>query len=332
MTDAPLKVIFKGLPDERITVEHYLQNFADSRPVPIEKHTHDYCELVYVRNGICEHTYKDSKMTLMSNDVLLVMPNQAHEFVFSEHIDIYNCQFYLEELSGIYIDIVNNLNFPNLRTAANDSTGAERIRFTPEVVVFPPLQPTEQAAGQAASQSTGDHFAPLNMQGIIHTSYAQARQLESLFEKIMAEQADRLLRYQDVVKNILGEALIIIERIMADQFMSHEHIPKKHQAIIENVLRYLDANFSNQLNFNDIAAAQDLSPNYFRKIFKTYTGTSPVDHLNRIRVLKALDLLRDHRNFSSSDVAEQVGIFDANYFTRLFKKYIGYPPSHFRQV
>jgi YesN/AraC family two-component response regulator len=47
-------------------------------------------------------------------------------------------------------------------------------------------------------------------------------------------------------------------------------------------------------------------------------------------VLKAFELLRDY-NCSISDVAAHVGIYDANYFTRLFKKFIGYPPSHFAQ-
>jgi YesN/AraC family two-component response regulator len=170
------------------------------------------------------------------------------------------------------------------------------------------------------------------MQGIIHLSYSQARYLESLFEKIIAEQTNRWLRYQQMVANCLEEALINLERIMADQFRYDDDIPRKHKAIIENVLKYIDANFQNPLNFNDIAAAQNLSPNYFRKIFKTYTGTSPVDHLNRIRVLKALELLREHKTLTSSEVAGQVGIYDANYFTRLSKKYTGFPPSHFSRA
>lgn len=309
--------LFKGLPDERITVEHYLQDCADRKPVHIEKHTHDFCELVYVKNGICEHTYKGIKLTLMSDDVLLVMPHQAHEFVFSEHIDIFNCQFYLDELHGIFVDIVNKLNFPNLRTQTSASNR------------FVPVAPLPGSAGFARNEAQMLSYAPLNMQGILHLSYSQAKFLEGLFEKIQNEQRDHLLRYQEVVKNCLEEALIVLERIMTDQFKSDAEIPGKHKDIIESVLRYLDDHFQQPLNFSDIASKQDLSPNYFRKIFKTYTGTSPVDHLNRIRVLKALDLLREHQSITSSDVAEQVGIYDANYFTRVFKKYIGYPPSHF---
>jgi AraC-like DNA-binding protein len=245
------------------------------------------------------------------------MPNQAHEFIFSESIDIYNCQFYLDELQGVFIDIVNSLSFPNLRSTAFEFSNPDTLLTLPMTIPVP------------ADQPETSRYAPLNMQGIIHTSYTQALYLEGLFEKIITEQTDRLLRYSYVVKNCLEEVLIVIERIMASQFQYDQDIPQKHKTIIENVLAYVDTHYQEPLNFSDIAAAQNLSPNYFRKIFKTYTGTSPVDHLNRIRVLKALELLRDHKRLSSSGAAEQVGILDANYFTRLFKKYIGFPPSHF---
>lgn len=317
MGDPLQNFLFKGLPDDKITVEHYIQQFQDSNPVLIEKHQHDFCELVFVKNGLCEHWYKDTKATLMSGDVLLVMPGQVHDFVFSEQIDLYNCQFYLDELQGDFIDIVNNLSFPNLQTSAMEFSGSDSSVNQRGVLPGPSVMPEI------------NRFAPLNMQGIIHLSYAQAQYLEGLMEKIIREQSGRLIRYQAMLKNYLEESLIVILRIMADQFNFADDIPKKHKVIIENVLVYLDENFQNTLNFNDIASAQNLSTNYFRKIFKTYTGTTPVEHLNRLRVLKALDLLREHRALTSSDVAEQVGIYDANYFTRLFKKYLGFPPSHF---
>lgn len=317
MNDLPNKFLFKGLPDERITVEHYRQSFSTTKPYAVEKHAHDFFELIYVKNGLCEHTFRNTRVTLMSNDVLLVVPEQVHEFTFSEQIDIFNCQFYADELQGIFLDIVNNLSFPKLQSSAYENSSLDGDELT--------LQFIEHRTDPFEAR----HYAPLNMQGIIHLSYSQALYLESIFEKIITEQANRASRYAHLVRNCLEEALIIIERIMMDQFNCDEEIPQKHKVIVKNVLNYIDANYQNHLNFNDIASAQELSPNYFRKIFKSYTGTSPVDHLNRIRVLKALELLRDHRNLSSGDVAEQVGIYDTNYFTRLFKKYIGYPPSHF---
>ena len=214
--------------------------------------------------------------------------------------------------------VTNHLSFPQLRSSAYEFSAAEAGHL--------PDQSTEIVERKAKT----NRFSPLNMQGIIHLSSSQAFYLENLFEKIIAEQANRFLHYEYLIKNCLNEVLIILERIRTDQFKYDNDIPLKHKEIVKQVLSYIDANYRNQLNFNDLASAQELSPNYFRKIFKAYTGTSPVDHLNRIRVLKALELLREQKNLSIGDVAEQVGIYDANYFSRFFKKHIGFSPSHFR--
>ncbi|GEM_PF-2192055 len=315
ISNSPNKFNFKGSLDERIAVEHFTQSINYSETVRVEKHVHDFCELVFLKSGLCEHTFKGITATLMSNDVLLVMPDQVHEYLFSEKIEIYNCQFFLDELHGVFLDIVNKLSLPNLRSSANEHANVNSAEI-PQFL--------------ASEQPPTLRFAPLNLQGIIHTSFSQASYLESLFKKIMTEQLNRPMRYMYVVKNSFEEVLIVLERIMTNQFKYDNEIPQKHKAIIEDVLQYIDTNYQNYLDFNQIASAQNLSPNYFRKIFSNYTGTSPITHLNRVRVLKAFELLRDY-NCSISDVAAHVGIYDANYFTRLFKKFIGYPPSHFAQ-
>lgn len=66
-------------------------------------------------------------------------------------------------------------------------------------------------------------------------------------------------------------------------------------------------------------------------IFKSHTGLSPLEYLNRVRILRALELLQTTHH-SIADIAEQVGIHDPNYFTRIFKKLIGYPPSYFKSI
>ena len=80
-----------------------------------------------------------------------------------------------------------------------------------------------------------------------------------------------------------------------------------------------------------IAKKQGISISYFRMIFKRHTGLSPIEYMNRVRMLQALQLLQTTQN-SITDIAEQVGIHDPNYFTRIFKKLLGYPPSYFKAI
>lgn len=48
-------------------------------------------------------------------------------------------------------------------------------------------------------------------------------------------------------------------------------------------------------------------------------------------MLRALELLQT-TELSVSEIAVQVGIYDANYFSRLFKKVTGYPPRYFKAI
>jgi hypothetical protein len=111
MEEKPQKGLFKGLPDDRITIEHYIRHFQDARPC-----ADPGTPARFLRTGFCQEWFLrtslyGTKTTLMSNDVLLVMPGQTHEFVLSEQIDIYNCQFYLDELSAVYCDISKSFEF-----------------------------------------------------------------------------------------------------------------------------------------------------------------------------------------------------------------------------
>ena len=57
---------------------------------------------------------------------------------------------------------------------------------------------------------------------------------------------------------------------------------------------------------------------------------TPVEYLNRIRIIKSLEYL-ERNQCNIADAAASVGIYDANYYTRLFKKILGYSPKYFKK-
>jgi len=69
-----------------------------------------------------------------------------------------------------------------------------------------------------------------------------------------------------------------------------------------------------------------LSPVYISKIFKEETGESPINHLIRIRLTKAQEMLNTG-DVPIKVIARNVGYEDAYYFSKLYKKYYGIPPS-----
>ena len=65
-------------------------------------------------------------------------------------------------------------------------------------------------------------------------------------------------------------------------------------------------------------------------LFKQETGTTLIDYINTQRVNRAAQLL-EQNNHSIAAVAEEVGILDVNYFTKIFKKTLGVTPTRYRR-
>ena len=74
-----------------------------------------------------------------------------------------------------------------------------------------------------------------------------------------------------------------------------------------------------------------LSSSYFRVLFKDVTGLPPVEYLNRLRIVKSLQYLQAD-DLSIANAAARVGIYDPNYYSRLFKKVMGVPPRYFKNI
>lgn len=80
------------------------------------------------------------------------------------------------------------------------------------------------------------------------------------------------------------------------------------------------------ISLDKISKNMYLSPVYISKIFKEETGESPINHLIKIRLSKAEELIKENK-MPIKAVAKSVGYNDAYHFSKLFKKYYGIPPS-----
>ena len=62
-----------------------------------------------------------------------------------------------------------------------------------------------------------------------------------------------------------------------------------------------------KIDFSSLAEQSFMSPSYFRSIFKDVTGLTPVDYLNRMRIVKSLEYLELDKS-TIADAAARVGI------------------------
>lgn len=73
-----------------------------------------------------------------------------------------------------------------------------------------------------------------------------------------------------------------------------------------------------------------ISPSYLNKLVRTQTRHSAMDWVEIARVNWAKNLLRSS-SLSVTEISKAVGIDDASYFTRFFRKVTGLTPSEFRK-
>jgi AraC-like DNA-binding protein len=78
-----------------------------------------------------------------------------------------------------------------------------------------------------------------------------------------------------------------------------------------------------------IADRVQLSKYHFSRMFKKHTGFAPMEYITKVRIEKAITLLRT-TNYSIEEIAEQVGYASSSYFIKVFRSWVGFSPGEFR--
>lgn len=97
-------------------------------------------------------------------------------------------------------------------------------------------------------------------------------------------------------------------------------------------LQYIENNYHLQsLDNASLAEVCRISEVYFRKIFVKEMGISPKQYIINLRLQRAKQMLCEG-GLSTTKISEACGFASPYHFSRLFKKYIGMPPSVYRSA
>ena len=102
-----------------------------------------------------------------------------------------------------------------------------------------------------------------------------------------------------------------------------------YSGLIREAILYIRLNLCGDLSTKDIAAHLNVTPNHLSGRFHTEVGMTISDHIRTQRMEMAADLLRT-TNLSVQEIAGTVGIDDAGYFSRQFRRSYGIPPMQYR--
>lgn len=179
-----------------------------------------------------------------------------------------------------------------------------------------------------------DHLLLKNGGFILHTDTELRQNLSKHCFAMLAEnEADQIGKYF-MLKAHLIQFILLILREEAGPRPARDgcHFDTHYKSYAVNqIVDYLDAHYNEKISLDRIAQNMYLSPVYVSKIFKEETGESPINYLIKIRLEKAKDMLTSPNPESIKKIANDVGYEDAYHFSKLFKKYYGVSPLHYKK-
>lgn len=141
------------------------------------------------------------------------------------------------------------------------------------------------------------------------------------------EEIDRAygIEYQTAVKKL---EIFILETV--SQKLTEEHQVRSKGA--ENyafAVKIMERNINKNLSVMDIARMCNMSEVGLKKTFSKYSGMGVMAYFNRLKITNATDMIKG--GMSIREVALTLGFSNQNYFSTVFKRITGNPPSYYRK-
>lgn len=164
----------------------------------------------------------------------------------------------------------------------------------------------------------------------IHVHKKSARNdIIKLFENTRLKiGTDKSEYFKSISALRLVEILVKLYRIFASQELNvHDEEGKN---LIQNIIRYLENNLEKNITSSDLEENFGYNFDYLNRKFKYATQKTIFSYLKEVRITNATRLLK-RGTIPISDIANRCGFCDVYYFSRVYKKETGFPPSKIKR-
>ena len=145
------------------------------------------------------------------------------------------------------------------------------------------------------------------------------REIESIFSS--CEKRNQI-NFNDILY-VKGAVLQLISVLNEMIYPFGERATNKYARYFDGIVKakaYLDRNFGTKITLSTVAGQVNLSPNFFRIVFKELVGVSPHEYLLNVRINKAKNYL-ENTDFPINQIADFCGFETQAYMNYIFKKY-----------
>jgi AraC family transcriptional regulator len=117
------------------------------------------------------------------------------------------------------------------------------------------------------------------------------------------------------------------------RYNAFDHAPRLRLAglssqMIGHIVAYIEDNLHRRISLTELAAIADVSRFHFARLFRSSTGLSPIAYVERSRLSRAQELLKQGQ-LPLAELALTVGFSDQSEFTRRFRRHFGITPAAF---
>lgn len=211
-----------------------------------------------------------------------------------------------------------------------------------QAVIHPPMEfhrlSTENNSPEIAIFSFSSSLMP-EVKNSVYSLNSENLQLilkiceNSMLVSHFSEKSEfvEILSGEEMRANIMLLQLEILVLSILENF----EVPKLSRIKTQTAKNYtrianiLEENVDKNLSIDDIAVLCSMSSSNVKKTFSMYSGGGVIEYFNTLKIKKAMLLLSE--GYSIEDTAYRLGFSDRNYFSTVFKKISGYPPSHYKK-
>ena len=113
------------------------------------------------------------------------------------------------------------------------------------------------------------------------------------------------------------------------QFRRSKALNLNGQNVVDAAIHFMQENIENRMTLSDVNRYIGYSQSHFSQLFKQQTGCSPLAYFNQLKIEHACKMLRE-TDMKINQICYKIGIEDPYYFSRLFSKIVGIPPTDYR--
>ena len=276
-----LKAIFKKL--------HRCDVWAQNPQPPLETHTHDFDELVFVYGGSGIHEVDDERYPLIRGDAFVLRGNHSHGF---------------DETNNLHLEMVlfPREFFESLKKEFWDLPGFQTLFI---------LEPRYRKNHKFKAK--------------LHLSSEQLTEVSRLLSVMNEETKNKRPGYQSVINHLFSVLIVLVSRYYSET----DSPKPKALMRISSVISYMEENYAQPVSIAFLAKHVYVAERTLRHLFKEITGLSPKDYLIRLRIEKAAEMMAKNNSIRVIDASSKTGFENSSYFTKKFKDIMKTTPMQY---